>query len=165
MAKKFLVFMMLFSLALSMMATQEVSALTNSQGQYHRTMTASHHLSNICGDRMCYPGENFKWLSAVFASQRQGYEKAAGGFNGIVIMHQLFVNSQTKSNHWNSITPSHAMGEIPSPMVNPNSPMVNATSSMGAMPSPMVNATSPMVNATSPMVNATSPMVNATGSK
>jgi hypothetical protein len=134
MAKKSLVVMMLFSLALSVMATQEVNALTNSQGQYVRTTTASHHPSKICGDRMCYPGENFKWLSAVLASQRQGYEKAAGGFNGIVIMHQLFVNSQTKSNHWNFITPSHTMSEMPSPMVN-------ATSPMGAMPSPMVNAT------------------------
>ncbi|WP_101476630.1 hypothetical protein [Candidatus Nitrosotalea bavarica] len=135
MSKKFLVFMILFSLALSMTATQEVSALTNSSGQYTRTTTASFHPSKICGDRICHPGGSSSWSYAVLASQRQGAPKATGGYNGMVIMHQLFVNSLAKSSQENSAIPS--------------------SRTVSEMPNPIVNATSPIVNATSPIVNAT----------
>lgn len=97
MSKKILIFTVLFSLALSMTVTQEASALTNSPGQYGRTTTASLGPSKVCGDRICHTGENSKWSQAVLASQRQGPAKAFGGYNGMVIMHQLIVNSLAKS--------------------------------------------------------------------
>lgn len=98
MSKKFLVFMVLFSLVVFMTTTQEASALTNWSGQYSRT-TASLGPSKTCGDHICHPGENSKWSHAVLASQRQGPTKATGGHNGMVIMHQLVVNSLVKSSH------------------------------------------------------------------
>ena len=107
-----------FSLTLSLMITQEANALINSPGQYSRT-TASLDPSKICGNHICRPGENFKWSHAVLASQRQGPTKATGGFNGMIIMHQLVVNSLAKSNHENStITTSHGMSTMSSAKVN-----------------------------------------------
>lgn len=118
MSKKILVFTVLFSLALSMMVTQEASALTNWPGQFSR-MTASLGPSRACGDHICQSGENSKWSHAVSTSQRQGPTKATGGFNGMVIMHQLVVNSQAKSSQVNSsIIPSHGIDKMSSPKVN-----------------------------------------------
>lgn len=93
MSKKILVFAVLFSLALSMTITQEANALTQGAGQYSRT-TASLDPSRVCGNHICQPGENTKWSSAMLASQRQGPGKATGAQYGIIIMHQMFVNSQ-----------------------------------------------------------------------
>jgi len=119
MSKKFLVFTVLFSLALSMMITQEASALTNWPGQSTRTTTASLGPSKACGDHICRPGESSKWSHAVMVSQRQGPTKATGGYNGMVIMHQLVVNSVVKPTWANSVmTPSHEMGKMSSPQVN-----------------------------------------------
>ncbi len=122
MSIKFIVFTVLFSLALSMMITQEASALTNWPGQYTRTTTASLGPSKVCGDRMCQPGESSKWSHAVMTSQRQGPTKATGGYNGMVIMHQLFVNSVVKPSQVNSaMTPSHEMNTVQNPKVNATS--------------------------------------------
>ena len=98
MSKNILVVGILFSLTLSMMITQEASALTNWPGQTSR-ITASLGPSKVCGNHICEPGENSKWSHAVLASQRQGPTKATGGHNGMVIMHQLVVNSLVKSSH------------------------------------------------------------------
>lgn len=142
MSKKFLVFVVLFSLGLSLMITQDASALTNSPGQYVRTTTASHHPSKICGDRLCHPGQNSKWSHVVLTSQREGSPKATGGYNGMVIMRQLVINELAKSNHGNNvITQNPTMTQMPAPMSN-------STSSMNTMPSPMTNSTSPMTNST-----------------
>ncbi len=119
MSKKILVFTVLFSLALSMMIYQEASALTNWPGQSTRTTTASLGPSKVCGDHICRSGESSKWSDAVMASQRQGTPKATGGYIGMVIMHQLVVNSQVSPSHVNSVmTPSHQMGKMSSPQVN-----------------------------------------------
>ncbi|MDR3781899.1 MAG: hypothetical protein P4K92_01115 [Candidatus Nitrosotalea sp.] len=119
MSIKFIVFTVLFSLALSMMISQEASALTNWSGQYTRTTTASLGPSKVCGDHICRSGESSKWSHAVMASQRQGPTKATGGYNGMVIMHQLVVNSVIKPTQVNSaMTPSHEMGKMSSPQVN-----------------------------------------------
>ena len=119
MSIKFLVFTVLFSLALSMMISQEASALTNWPGQYTRTTTASLGSSKVCGDHICRSGESSKWSYAVMASQRQGPTKATGGYSGMVIMHQLVVNSVAKPSQANSVmTPSHEMGKMSSPQVN-----------------------------------------------
>ena len=116
MSKKLLVFTVLFSLALSMTVTQEASALTNWPGQSTRTTTASLGPSKACGDHICRSGESSKWSHAVMASQRQGPTKATGGYSGMVIMHQLVVNSVVKPTQANStITPSHEMGKVSSP--------------------------------------------------
>ncbi len=136
MSKKFLVFILLFSLALSIMATQEASALINSPGQYTRTTTVSFHPSKICGDRICHPGASSNWSDAVLTSQREGSPKATGGYNGMVIMRQLVVNSLAEPNYGNIV--------------------ITQNPSMSGIPSPMVNATSPMTNSTNTMVNATS---------
>jgi len=101
-----------------MMVTQEANALTKGSGQYSST-TASLDPSRVCGGHICQPGENSKWSHAVMASQRQGPTKATGGYNGMVIMHQLVVNSQAKPSQVNSaITPSHGIGTMSSPKVN-----------------------------------------------
>ena len=119
MSKKFLVFTVLFSLALSMMITQEAGALTNWPGESTRTTTASLGPSKACGDHICRPGESSKWSHAVMVSQRQGPTKATGGYSGMVIMHQLVVNSVVKPTQANSVmTPSHEMGKMSSPQVN-----------------------------------------------
>jgi hypothetical protein len=119
MSIKFLVFTVLFSLALSMAVTQEASALTNWPGQSTRTTTASFGSSKVCGDHICRSGESSKWSHAVMSSQRQGPTKATGGYNGMVIMHQLVVNSVIKPTQANSaMTPSHEMGKMSSPQVN-----------------------------------------------
>ena len=123
MSKKILVFAALFSLALSLTLTQEVSALTNWPGESTRTTTASLGPSKACGDHICRPGENSKWSHAMMASQRQGPTKATGGYSGIVIMHQLVVNSQASPSHVNS---AMANGNQ---MTKMHGPMVNATSS------------------------------------
>ena len=130
MSKKILVFAVLFSLAISLTVTQEASALTMGYGQSTRTTTASLGPSKACGDHICRPGESSKWSDAVMASQRQGPTKATGGYIGMVIMHQLVVNSQVSPSHVNSaMTHGQQMGKM--------------NSSMGKMTSPMVNATSP----------------------
>ena len=119
MSKKILVFAVLFSLAISLTVTQEASALTIGYGQSTRTTTASLGPSKACGDHICRPGESSKWSDAVMASQRQGTPKATGGYIGMVIMHQLVVNSQVTSSHVNSaMTQGHQMGKMSSPMVN-----------------------------------------------
>jgi hypothetical protein len=107
MSKKILVFAVLFSLVISMALTQEANALTRGTGQYSRT-TASLDPSRVCGIHICQPGENTKWSSAVLSSQREGPGKATGGQYGIIIMHQMVVNSQMKSM-------SSEQGMIPSP--------------------------------------------------
>ena len=96
MSKKVLFFAVLFSLTLSLMITQEASAFTKGTGQYSKT-TASLDPSRICGAHICQPGEHAKWTHAVSVSQRQGPAKATGGYNGMVIMHQLVVNTPEKS--------------------------------------------------------------------
>lgn len=103
MSKKILVFTVLFSLALSMMITQEASALTNWSGQTSRT-TASLDPSKVCGNHICKPGENSKWSHAVLTSQRQGPGKATGGLYGNIIMHQLVVNTLVKASPANPVT-------------------------------------------------------------
>ena len=119
MSIKFLVFTVLFSLVLSMTITQEASALTNWPGQSTSTTTASLGPSKVCGDHICKSGESSKWSHAVMASQRQGPTKATGGYSGMVIMHQLVVNSVVKPTQANSImTPSHGMSKMSSPQVN-----------------------------------------------
>ena len=123
MSKKFLVFTVLFSLALSMTISQEASALTNWPGESTRTTTASLGPSKACGDHICRPGESSKWSDAVMASQRQGPTKATGGYIGMVIMHQLVVNSQVSPSHVNSaMSHGHQMSKMPSPMVNATGP-------------------------------------------
>jgi hypothetical protein len=150
MSKKFLVFAVLFSLGLSLIVTQEANALTNSPGQYTRTTTASFHPSKICGDRICYPGQNSMWKHAVLTSQREGSPKATGGYNGMVIMRQLVVNTLAKSNQGNTvITQNPTMTEMPNPIVNSTSPMSTMSNSTNTMSGSMTNSTSPMVNATS----------------
>ena len=106
MSKKILVFAVLFSLAASMMITQEANALIQGAGQYSRT-TASLDPSRVCGNHICQPGENSKWSSAVQASQRQGPGKATGAQYGIIIMHQMVVNALAKTNHAGQMTWSH----------------------------------------------------------
>lgn len=128
MSKKILVFGVLFVLAISLTVTQEASALTIGYGQSTRTTTASLGPSKACGDHICRPGESSKWSDAVMTSQRQGSPKATGGYIGMVIMHQLVVNSQVGPSHVNSaMTHGYQMGKM--------------HNSMGKMPSPMVNAT------------------------
>lgn len=130
MSKKILVFVVLFSLALSFTVTQEASALTMGRGESTRTTTASLGPSKACGDHICRPGENTKWSDAVMASQRQGTPKATGGYIGMVIMHQLVVNSQASPSHVNSaMIHGHQMGKIHNSMGKIPSPMVNATGS------------------------------------
>jgi hypothetical protein len=109
MSKKILVFAVLFSFVISMMITQEASALTRGAGQYSQ-ITASHDPSKVCGNHICYPGENSKWSSAVQASQRQGPGKATGAQYGDIVMHQMVVNSWIKHTSASSVTqtPSHA---------------------------------------------------------
>ena len=102
MSKKILVFAVLFSIVLSMTVTQEANALTKGAGQYSRT-TASLDPSRVCGNHICQPGESSKWSSAVQSSQRQGPPKATGAQHGIIIMHQMVVNSLVKMNHTDSI--------------------------------------------------------------
>ena len=102
MSKKILVFAVLCSLVLSMTVTQEANALTKSAGQYSHT-TASLDPSRVCGNHICQPGESSKWSLAVLASQRQGPGKATGAQHGIIIMHQMVVNSLVKMNHTDSI--------------------------------------------------------------
>ena len=97
MSKNILVVGILFSLTLSMMITQEASALTNWPGQTSR-ITASLGPSKVCGNHICEPGENSKWSHAILTSQREGHGKATGGQYGNVIMHQLVVNSLVKAN-------------------------------------------------------------------
>ena len=108
MSKKILVFVALFSLALSMTITQEASALTKGTGDFSRT-TASLDPSRVCGNHVCQPGETAKWSSAVLSSQRQGPGKATGAQYGSIIMHQIVVNSLVKSWHVNQMmmTPNH----------------------------------------------------------
>ena len=101
MSKKILVFVALFSIALSMTITQEANALTKATGDYNRT-TASLDPSKVCGIHVCVPGEGSKWFHAVMASQREGLGKATGGYQGPIIMHQLVVNSIAKNSHVNS---------------------------------------------------------------
>lgn len=120
MSKKILVFVVLFSLTLSLMVTQEASALTKGPGQYSRT-TASLDPSRVCGGHICQPGENSKWSHSVSISQRQGPTKATGGYNGIVIMHQLVVNTLAKSASEKSSDTNNAMSEMPSIKVNATS--------------------------------------------
>jgi hypothetical protein len=123
MSKKTLVFTVLFSLALSLTLTQEASALTNWPGESTRTTTASLGPSKACGDHICRPGESSKWSHAVMASQRQGPSKATGGYSGMVIMHQLVVNSQASPSHVNSVmTQGHQMSKMQGPMANATSP-------------------------------------------
>ncbi|TRZ80730.1 MAG: hypothetical protein D4R90_00915 [Nitrosopumilales archaeon] len=96
--------------------------MTNWPGESTRTTTASLGPSKVCGGHICQPGENSKWAHAIMASQRQGPTKATGGYSGMVIMHQLVVNSQANPNHVNSaMTPSHEMGKMSSPKVNATS--------------------------------------------
>lgn len=107
MSKKILVFVILFSIALSMTITQEANALTKGAGNYNHT-TASLDPSRVCGNQICQPGENSKWSHAIRISQLEGHGKATGGFQGHVIMHQLVVNSLVKNTHVNpGMTASH----------------------------------------------------------
>jgi len=99
---KNIVVAVLFSLALSMMITQEANALTKGSGDNSHT-TASLDPSKVCGNRICEPGEHSKWSHAVLASQREGHGKATGGLYGHIIMHQLVVNSLVKTSHANSV--------------------------------------------------------------
>ena len=135
MSKKIIVFTVLFSLAMSLTVTQEANALTMGYGQSTRTTTASLGPSKACGDHICRSGESSKWSDAVMASQRQGPTKATGGYIGMVIMHQLVVNSQVTSSHANSaMTQGHQMDKM-------HNSMSKMHGSMGKMSSPMVNAT------------------------
>jgi hypothetical protein len=121
MSKKILVFVALFSLALSMTITQEASALTKATGDYSRT-TASLDPSKVCGIHVCKPGESSKWFHAVRISQREGPTKATGGYQGQIIMHQLVVNSIAKNSHVNSVTvPSNMNATMAINNVNTNS--------------------------------------------
>lgn len=123
MSKKILVFAVLFSLVISLTVTQEASALTIGYGQSTRTTTASLGPSKACGDHICRPGESSKWSDAVMASQRQGPTKATGGRIGMVIMHQLVVNSQVSPSHVNSaMSYGHQMSKMSSPMINATGP-------------------------------------------
>ena len=123
MSKKILVIAVLLSLVISLTVTQEASALTIGYGQSTRTTTASLGPSKACGDHICRPGESSKWSDAVMASQRQGPTKATGGYIGMVIMHQLVVNSQVSPSHVNSaMSHGHQMSKMPSPMVNATGP-------------------------------------------
>lgn len=137
MSKKILVFAALFSLALSMTITQEANALTKATGDFSRT-TASLDPSRVCGNHVCQPGETAKWSSAVLSSQRQGPGKATGAQYGIIIMHQIIVNSLAKSWHVNQtmMTPIHSNSTMPShgnkmmTPVNTNSTMMSGHANM-----------------------------------
>ena len=107
MSKKILVFAVLFSIVLSMTITQEANALTQGSGQYSRT-TASLDPSRVCGNHVCQPGEHAKWSSAMQSSQRQGPPKATGAQYGIIIMHQMVVNSLAKTNYGSQMVWSHS---------------------------------------------------------
>ena len=121
MSKKILVFAVLFSIALSMMVTQEANALTKGMGNYNHT-TASLDPSRVCGNHVCAPGENSKWSHAIMTSQREGHGKATGGYHGHVIMHQLVVNSIVKNSHVNSsMTSSHMNAAITASNTNTTS--------------------------------------------
>jgi len=123
MSKKILVFVALFSLALSMTVTQEASALTRGTGDFSRT-TASLDPSRVCGNHICQPGESSKWSSAVLSSQRQGPGKATGAQYGIIIMHQIFVNSLMSSHANQMMIWSHSNSTMMS-----NHPNMNMTGS------------------------------------
>ena len=117
MSKKILVFAALFTLTLSLMITQEANALTKGAGQYGHT-TASLDPSRVCGGHICQPGENTKWSHSVSTSQRQGPVKATGGYNGMVIMHQLVVNTLAKSTSEKSSGTNNAMNTMSGTKMN-----------------------------------------------
>ena len=100
MSKNILVVGILFSLTLSIMISQEASALTKGLGDDSNT-TASLDPSKVCGNHICGPGDHSKWSHAILTSQREGHGKATGGQYGNVIMHQLVVNSLVKASHVN----------------------------------------------------------------
>jgi hypothetical protein len=102
MSKK-MIFAVVFSLALSMMVTQEVNALTIGTG-IHVGSNPRFDPNKVCGNVICQPGDNYKWSSAILASQREGHGKATGGSYGYIIMHQLVVNSLVKTSQANSMT-------------------------------------------------------------
>jgi hypothetical protein len=104
-----------------MTITQEASALTRGTGDFSRT-TASLDPSKVCGNHVCQPGETAKWSSAVLSSQRQGPGKATGAQYGIIIMHQIVVNSLAKPSHVNQMmmTPSNTNSTMMSGHANMN---------------------------------------------
>ncbi|MGI0065621.1 MAG: hypothetical protein ACREA5_00650 [Nitrosotalea sp.] len=121
MSKKILVFAVLFSLAISIMVTQEASALTKGPGNYSRSTANVLGPNRVCGNHTCNPQENSKWSTAVLSSQRQGPGKATGAQYGIVVMHQVVVNYLAKPTPVNQAPWSNSS--------MPMQPSMNATGS------------------------------------
>lgn len=132
MSKKILAVAVLLSLVVSVAASQEASALTRGSGQHSRT-TASLDPSRVCGDHVCRPGENSKWLLVVHESQRQGPGKATGAQHGDIVMHQMVVNAWMKAE--TAKQAPKAAENMPA-ITHPTRPATNAT-----MPGSMTNST------------------------
>ena len=97
MSKKILIFVVIFSVALSMTITPEANALTKAITGIRSHTTASLDASKVCGNHVCAPGESSKWFHAVNIAQYDRSDKAKGGYLGQVIMHQLVVNTLAKN--------------------------------------------------------------------
>ena len=97
MSKKILIFVIVFSIALSMTITPDAHALTKAITGIRSHTTASLDASKVCGNHVCAPGESSKWFHAVSIAQYDRSDKAKGGYLGQVIMHQLVVNTLAKN--------------------------------------------------------------------
>ena len=104
MSKKILIFVVVFSIALSVSITPEAHALTKAVTGLRSHTTASLDQSKVCGNHICAPGESSKWFHAVNIAQYDRSDKAKGGYLGQVIMHQLVVNTLAKNNNLESST-------------------------------------------------------------
>jgi hypothetical protein len=104
MSKKILIFVVIFSIALSMTITPEVHALTKRTDFSNSHTTASLDLSKVCGNHACTPWKSSKWFHAVSIAQYDRSDKAKGGYLGQVIMHQLVVNTLAKDSKSESST-------------------------------------------------------------
>jgi hypothetical protein len=154
MSKKMLVFVALFSIALSMTITQEASALTIGTGE-HEGIMSNWNPNKVCGNHICRPGENTKWSSAVSASQRQCPGKATGAQFGFVVMHQIVVNYLAEPRSVNQYTWTNSSMSMPSSMNSTvaMSSSMNSTSSMSVGNS--TGATIPSSNSTGSMPSNT----------
>lgn len=109
MSKKILIFVVIFSVALSMTITPEANALTKAITGIRSHTTASLDPSKVCGNHVCTPGESSKWFHAVSIAQYDRSDKAKGGYLGQVIMHQLVVNTLAKNSKESSTSYSGQM--------------------------------------------------------
>jgi len=88
---KILIFTVMLSLVLSVtiIPSQQASALEVRTDFYDRHTTASHGDSRICGDHFCAAGEKPKWMQAIWGSQHPNSKKIPIAQHGEDIMSQL----------------------------------------------------------------------------